>query len=102
MTTPRKAAKLRALSKSLVKRTLVDEPDNYNWCIYNLRCREEAEEVLAFIAHYCRETNVMFELQTLQELAIYTPTHDQWRTVRIKFAEDCESPNWHCYCSKTQ
>ncbi len=101
MTTPRKVAILKALSECLVKLTLVNEPDKYNWCVYRLRCREEAEEVLAFIVHYCRETNVRFELQTRQKLEIYTPVHKQWRTVQVKLAEDCESPNWHCYCSKT-
>jgi predicted RNA-binding protein with PUA-like domain len=101
MTTPRKDAKLKVLSRSLVKRTL-DEGDS--WCIYNIRCREEAEKVLAFIVQDCRETDVTFELQSPQQLAIYTPTHNQWRTVRIKFvnANACTSPNWHCYCSKTQ
>lgn len=99
-TTPRKATKLQALAKSLVRHTLVNESDNCNWCIYNIRCREEAEEVLAFIVQYCRETDIAFEsLHTLQKLEIYAPMHKQWRTVQIKLAEDCESPNWHCYCT---
>lgn len=101
MTTPRKNAKLKAVTESLVNRML-DEPDNYTWCIYNIRSGKEAEKVLALISQHCRETNVMFDCQTLQELAIYAPVYKQWRTVRIKFAEGCQHPNWHCYCSKTQ